>query len=331
MTSRASAHIQHHEVPVGDVELHAAVCGQGPAVVLCHGFPGLWYSWRHQLPALAAAGYRAIALDMRGYGRSSAPTDSAAYDRVNTVADVEGVLDAFDVEQAVFVGHDFGAHLVWDLPDWLPDRVRGLFQLSVPRVQPMPIRPSDAFKYLASQHFVHLEYFQEPGVAEAELDAQPRRFLATLFHALSGANRYLDCWQHPAFVDGRRNGYLEVLPEPPALPWSWLTDAELDYYATEFGRTGFTGGLNWYRAEDRVWEQNGAREHRPIEVPVGFIAGSADPVLQMLGEHPFEQMQELVPGLRGTEIIDGAGHFVQMERPAEVTAAMLRFLGDVHR
>lgn len=178
--------------------MHVAEQGEGPAVVLCHGFPGLWYTWRHQLAALSAAGYRAIAPDMRGYGRTTAPRDVTAYDRNTTVNDLVGLLDALDLHDAVFSGHDFGAHLVWDMPAWAGDRVRALIQLSVPRTRRLPVTPSVGFNYLASQHFTHLEYFQEPGVAESELDAQPKTFLATLFHALSGANRYLDCWDHPA-------------------------------------------------------------------------------------------------------------------------------------
>lgn len=194
--------------------MHIAEQGEGPAVVLCHGFPGLWYTWRHQLAALSAAGYRAIAPDMRGYGRTTAPRDAAAYDRGTTVGDLVGLLDALELRKAVFCGHDFGAHLVWDMPAWAADRVLALIQLSVPRTRRLPVKPSVGFNYLASQHFTHLEYFQEPGLAELELDAQPKAFLAALFHALSGANRYLDCWDHPARVNGKRNGYLDVLPNP---------------------------------------------------------------------------------------------------------------------
>lgn len=309
--------------------MHVAEQGEGPAVVLCHGFPGLWYTWRHQLAALSAAGYRAIAPDMRGYGRTTAPRDVTAYNRSTTVNDLVGLLDALDLHDAVFSGHDFGAHLVWDMPAWARDRVRALIQLSVPRTRRLPVTPSVGFNYLASQHFTHLEYFQEPGVAESELDAQPKTFLATLFHALSGANRYLDCWDHPARVGDKRNGYLDVLPSPPPLPWNWLSEQDLDYYAAEFTRTGFTGGLNWYRAEDLVWSQNEHLHDRPIGVPVTFIAGSADPVLEMLGRDPMTAMADLVPGLRSVLIVEGAGHFVQMERPDAVNTAMIEFLGSL--
>lgn len=274
------------------------------------------------MQALADAGYRAIAPDMRGYGASSTPTDFRVYDRTHTVADIVGLLDALDIDRAVFGGHDFGAHLVWDLPARAPDRVVALAQFSVPRVARMPVRPSVAFEYMAKQHFLHLHYFQRPGVAEAELDARPREFLAKLFHALSGDGRYLDCWGFPS--DG--NGYLDVLPEPPALPWSWLSEAEFDVYVDEFARTGFTGGLNWYRAEDLVWEQNAELHDTPVAVPTTFIVGAQDPVLEMMGDDPLVQTAARVPGLRSTHVIPGAGHFVQMEAADEVNAILVDFL-----
>lgn len=315
----------HRMLSVNGIDLHVVEQGEGPAVVLCHGFPGLWFTWRHQIGALAAAGYRVIAPDMRGYGRSSVPTDATAYDRRTTVGDLVGLLDALDIGQAVFAGHDFGAHLVWDLPAWAPGRVRALMQLSVPRTPRLPVRPTVVFAYLASQHFAHVHYFQEVGVADAELNAAPREFLAKIFHALSGANRYLDCWEFPS----EGNGYLDVLPDPPALPWSWLSQDEFDYYVDEFTRTGFTGGLNWYRAEDAVWEQNANLHDVPIEVPTVFVAGARDPVLEMMGRDPFGTMRDLVPGLVGAHVVDGAGHFVQMEKPGEVNAIWLDFLAGL--
>lgn len=324
MTDPATT-LTHRTVRVGDIDMHIAEQGTGDPIVLCHGFPGLWYSWRHQLSALSAAGYRVIAPDMRGYGRTDVPPDPRAYDRRHTVDDMVGLLDALGIEQAVFSGHDFGAQLVWDLPNWAPGRVRALMQLSVPRMPRQPIRPTDGFRYLASQHFVHLHYFQEYGPADRELGEHPKEFLSKIFHALSGANRYLDCWDFPS----EGNGYLDVLPEPPALPWSWLSESEFGYYVDEFTRTGFTGGLNWYRADDYVWEQNADLHNRPITVPTTFIAGSKDPVLEMMGENPFETMASMVPGLRSTHVIPDVGHFVQMEAAEQVNAAMLEFLGTL--
>ncbi|TDD83417.1 alpha/beta hydrolase [Actinomadura darangshiensis] len=315
--------VRHHMLDVGDVTLHVAEQGSGMPVVMCHGFPGLWYSWRHQLPVLAAAGYRAIALDMRGYGRSSRPTAADEYDRRHTVADLVGVLDVLGVDEAVFAGHDFGASLVWDLPQWAPGRVKALMQLSVPRVPVSKRPPSELYAMAAERHFLHTHYFQKPGPADEELGGDPERFLANVFWALSGAYRYLDIWRHP----GGENGYLDVLPEAPPLPWPWLSEDEFAYYVSEFQRTGFTGGLNWYRANDHVWKEKQARPDEPVTVPALFVVGDRDPVREMMGAD--DSMAGLVPGLRAVHVVEGAGHFVQMEAAGEVNDAMLAFLAGL--
>ncbi|SNT61244.1 Pimeloyl-ACP methyl ester carboxylesterase [Actinomadura meyerae] len=316
--------VRHRVLDVGGIALHVAEMGaeRGRPVVMCHGFPGLWYSWRHQLPVLAAAGYRAIAVDMRGYGRSERPASPEQYDRCRTVADMVGLLDALGMDDAVFVGHDFGAALVWDLPQWAPGRVKALMQLSVPRMPVSSRPPTELYARMAQQHFVHVHYFQEQGPADEELGAEPERFLANVFWALSGGYRYLDIWQHPS----EGNGYLDVLPEAPPLPWPWLSKDEFAYYVDEFRRTGFTGGLNWYRAYDHVWREKQMRPDEPVTVPTMFLVGERDPVLQMMGSNALKQMEELVPGLRDVHTVEGAGHFVQMEAPREVNEAMLAFL-----
>ncbi|WP_396445492.1 alpha/beta fold hydrolase [Actinomadura sp.] len=317
--------VRHRMVDAGGIALHAAEQGDGLPVVMCHGFPGLWYSWRHQLPVLAAAGYRAIAVDMRGYGRSGRPSSPGEYDRSRTVADMVGLLDALGIEEAVFAGHDFGAALVWDLPQWASGRVKALMQLSVPRMPVSRRPPTEIYARMAEQHFVHVHYFQEQGPADEELGAAPERFLANVFWALSGGYRYLDIWRHPS----EGNGYLDVLPEAPPLPWPWLTQDEFAYYVDEFRRTGFTGGLNWYRAYDHVWNEKQSRPDEPVTVPTMFLVGERDPVLQMMGPDALKQMEELVPGLREVHIVQRAGHFVQMEAAGEVNEAMLAFLAGL--
>lgn len=323
--SLGEGNVRHRMVDAGDIALHAAEQGDGLPVVMCHGFPGLWYSWRHQLPVLAAAGYRAIAVDMRGYGRSGRPSSPGEYDRSRTVADMVGLLDALGIEEAVFAGHDFGAALVWDLPQWAPGRVKALMQLSVPRMPVSRRPPTEIYARMAEQHFVHVHYFQEQGPADEELGAAPERFLANVFWALSGGYRYLDIWRHPS----EGNGYLDVLPEAPPLPWPWLTQDEFAYYVDEFSRTGFTGGLNWYRAYDYVWNEKQSRPDEPVTVPTMFLVGERDPVLQMMGPDALKQMEELVPGLREVHIVQRAGHFVQMEAAGEVNEAMLAFLAGL--
>lgn len=312
-------------VDTGGIRMRVLEQGSGPAVVLCHGFPGLAFSWRHQLPALAAKGFRAIAPDMRGYGGSDRPTRPAEYDRTHTVADMVGLLDALDIDRAVFVGHDFGAALVWDLPQWAPGRVRALIQLSVPRTGTEPTLPSAAFAKAAERHFLHLHYFQRPGVAEAELDGDPSGFLRRVFWALSGAYRYRDIFAFPS--DG--NGYLDVLPETPPLPWGWLSEAAFARYVETFTETGFTGGLNWYRAADHIWREKQHRPDEPITVPVCFITGDRDPVQQMKGSHSMDEMRATVPGLAELHSVEGAGHFVQMEAAQRVNKVMLAFLATL--
>jgi pimeloyl-ACP methyl ester carboxylesterase len=300
--------------------------GDGTPVVLCHGFPGLGYSYRHQLRPLADAGWRAVAVDMLGYGHSSAPADPAAYAHDAITADLLALLDHLGGERAVFVGHDFGAPAVWSLALRAPQRVAGLVLLSVP-YDPvrLPVPPTQVYARAAEQHFLHTHYFQQLGVADAELNADPRAFLARLFHALSGAFRYVDVWQHGS--DG--NGYLDVLPQAPPLPWPWLSHAEFEHYVEAFTRTGFTGGLNWYRALDVNWERDAPYAGKPLEVPTLFVAGAREPVLDVLGPAVLERMRASVPDLRGVHLLDGAGHWVQQERADQLNAVLIDFLATL--
>ena len=297
--------------------------GNGMPVIMCHGFPGLGYSFRHQMRAIADAGYRAVAPDMLGYGGSSAPSDPADYGHARITADLVALLDALDAPRGVFVGHDFGAPAAWNVALRAPERVAGLVLLSVPYdPDRLPVRPTTVYAKAAREHFLHLHYFQRPGIADRELARDPREFLARLFFALSGAYRYLDIWRQPS----PGLGYLDVLPQAPPLPWPWLTAAELDHCAEVFGRTGFTGGLNWYRALDLNWERGEAYAGRPIRTPTLFVAGSDEPVLQMLGPRAINRMTEFVPDLRGVHLLEGAGHWVQQERPDEVNRLVVSFL-----
>lgn len=319
-----AASIDHIRVSNGDVEIHAAVCGEGEPVIMCHGFPGLWYSWRHQLPAIAAAGWRAVALDMRGYGTSSAPSDPSRYQHDQVSTDVLAVLDDLGAERAVLVGHDFGAPFVWSMALRHPARVRAVVALSVPYdPRRAPARPTETFAAVARQHFLHLHYFQAPGVAEAELDANVRPFLTRLFWALSGAFRYTDIWSRPAAGPG----YLGALPEPPQPPpWPWLSARDLDEYVEQYGRSGFRGGLNWYRAIDLNWERAEPWAGMSIEVPALFVAGANDTVVEMSGPSALDLMRSHVPDLRGCHLIPDAGHWVQQEAPERLNELLVGFL-----
>ncbi len=315
------AHTRTLRIDGNDVHVHDV--GDGPAVLLCHGFPGLGYSFRHQLRALADAGFRAIAPDMRGYGGTHAPRDVAEYGLDRVLPELVGLLDACGVEKAVFVGHDFGGPVAWNAPLRFPTRVSGVVGLSVPyEPKRYPTRPSEIFAQTARSHFFHVHYFQEPGRAERELDARAGEFLRRAYHALSGAYRYADVWKHPS--EGR--GYLDVLPQAPDLPWEWMSAAEMRVYEETFTRTCFRGGLSWYRAYDRNWEISEPFVGARLDVPALYIAGAEDVVVAMGGERAIDRMRKHVPDLRGVHLIPGAGHWVQMERPTEVNRLLIDFL-----
>ncbi|MGH9246560.1 MAG: alpha/beta fold hydrolase [Acidimicrobiales bacterium] len=312
--------ITERTIRTNGIDLHVAEAGDGPLVVLAHGFPELAYSWRHQLPALAAAGYHAVAPDQRGYGRTSRPDAIEAYDIVHLTDDLLGLVDALGHDRAAFVGHDWGANVVWAMPLLAPERVKGVAGLSVPFVPRGSRRPTETMRYLFGDTWFYMLYFQEPGVADADLGHDPattmRRVLGTNF----GRAGRGDVGEMLGPRDGK--GFVERLPEPESRP-EWLTPADLDHFVAEFTRTGFTGGLNWYRNLDRNWELMADVDRATVEVPALFLAGRDDPVLMML---PPAVMDGWVSDLRATVLIDGAGHWVQQERPDEVNAALLDFL-----
>ena len=301
------------------IELHVTEAGSGPPVVLCHGFPELGLSWRHQMKPLAAAGYRVLAPDQRGYGRSSRPEAVEDYDIVHLTDDLLGLLDGIGEERAVFVGHDWGSMVVWNLSLRAPERVAGVVGMSVPFVPRPAAPPTVLFRQLFGDNFFYMLYFQAPGVADADLG----RDVATTMRRVLGGRAD----DPPADLfgpdDGR--GFVERLPEPSALP-DWLAVDELDQYITEFGRTGFTGALNWYRNLDRNWELMPDFADTKVTMPAAFIAGAADPVLMMTSP---ANMDGWVLDLRATVLVEGAGHWVQQQQPDAVNGALLGFLAEV--
>jgi pimeloyl-ACP methyl ester carboxylesterase len=296
--------VRERTVSTNGIDLHLLEDGEGPLVVLCHGFPELAYSWRHQLPALAAAGFHVVAPDMRGYGASSAPALVEAYDLLELCADLTGLLDVLGESDAVFVGHDWGAHAVWQLAVIHPERVRGVAGLSVPFVPRAPAEPIPIMRRHLGEDF-YIVWFQQPGVADAELARDVRRTLTT-------RRAWTASWA------------AEVDKHPQRPPW--LSEEDLAYYVAAFERTGFTGGLNWYRNMDRNWALTEPFAKRLIEQPALFVTGERDLVRTFM---PVEAMHGWATDLRDEIVIDGAGHWVQQEEPEQVNAALLQFLAEV--
>lgn len=299
------------------MKLHYESQGEGPLVVLCHGFPELAYSWRHQIPALAAAGYRVVAPDQRGYGRSPIPAAIEDYDIEHLTDDLLELLDDLGEEHAVFVGHDWGSLVVWSLALRAPERMAGVAALSVLFQRRGQMAPLAAIR--KAYPWFYMLYFQEPGVADADLGRDPATTLRRMMTALGSGD--------PTSLAGEQDGrgLVERMPEPSSLP-GWITQEELDHYAAEFTRTGFTGGINWYRNIDRNWDLMAAYDGAKVTVPALFIGGTKDPTLRA---ERVVRLGEWVSDLRGAHLLEGAGHWLQQERPDEVNALLLAFLKDI--
>ncbi|HTY30211.1 alpha/beta hydrolase [Mycobacterium sp.] len=311
-------------VETNGVQLRVIEAGDrgAPVVILAHGFPELAYSWRHQIPALAGAGYHVLAPDQRGYGGSSRPHPIEAYNIHELTADLVGLLDDVGAERAVWVGHDWGAPVVWHAPLLHPDRVAAVAALSVPALPRPKEAPTQTWRKRFGENFFYILYFQEPGVADAELDADPAR---TMRRMMGGLGASADPIAGLRMIAPGPEGFVDRLPEPDGLP-DWISQEELDHYIAEFSRTGFTGGLNWYRNFDRNWETTPQLRDAKIPVPCLFIAGTADPVLTFTR---VDRASEAISGPYRQVMIEGAGHWLQQERPGEVNAILLEFLNGL--
>ena len=322
--------VNHRFVQVNGIRMHFAEQGQGPLVILAHGFPELWYNWRHVLPALAAAGYHAVAPDMRGYGQTDAPIDIAAYSQTQAVGDMVGLVHALGYEQAVIIGHDTGASTAANCAILRPDMFRAVVQLSVPysaRVKEAP-RPSEAnLRRVPPDKQFYITYYQDPGVAEKVLDADPKRTLRMWLYSSSGGTPP----QHRArYTFGLNETALDGRSEPEKLP-AWLKPEDLDYFAAEFSRTGFRGALNWYRAQDMFWAATPFLVGRQILQPVLFIGGADDPWIAQVGQAAVDNLEKSIPNLWKKVLLPGVGHSVEQEAPTEVTSLILEFLRYVDR
>ena len=304
-----------------NIHVRYAEAGSGPLVLFCHGWPESWYSWRHQLKAVSEAGFRTVAPDMRGYGGTQSPEPVEQYTLFHLVGDMAELVKALGETKAVIVGHDWGAPVAWHAALWRPDLFTAVCAMSVPYSPPGYIDILSALEKLGINDF-YLQYFQKPGVAEAELQQDIRSALRRLYFTASGD------MTDTSKGFGRLPGgtLLGNTADTEKLP-AWMSETDLDYYADEFARAGFRGGLSWYRNLRRNWELGGPWRGQPIRQPSLFIAGSRDGVLRFpAAKAQLEAYPKTLPGLRGSHILEGAGHWVQQERPAEVNKLLVDFL-----
>jgi pimeloyl-ACP methyl ester carboxylesterase len=320
--------VEHVFVDAGEIRMHAAVSGpaDGPAVLLCHGFPESWYSWRHQLRALAEAGYRVIAPDQRGYGRTDAPPEVSSYSQVHLVGDLVGLLNALDIRSATVVGHDWGAPVAWHAALFRPDVFPAVVGISVPFGPRLPggARPTEMLRSALGDAFFYVLYFQDAGVAEGELDADIRGTLRRILYSISGDIPPQDF----RFFDPGARCFNDLLREPAALP-DWLSEEDLDIFVGEFERRGtFRHGLNWYRNIDQSWELLAPFVNAKVLQPALFIGAERDAIFGLTPEG-VAATREWVPQLREPVWVPDCGHWIQQEEPEIVNAALLEFLATV--
>jgi pimeloyl-ACP methyl ester carboxylesterase len=319
----AMPEVTHRMIGTNGIRLHVAEQGDGPLVILCHGFPECWYSWRHQLPALAKAGFRAVALDLRGYGRSDRPEEVEKYTILHDIGDIVGLVGALGAKQAVIAGHDIGAAIAWQAALLRPDRFRAVIALSPPfRSRGFGDSGPPTTLMPRNDNAVFYQLFFQTPEAEAGLGRDLRRTFRSQFYMLSG--------DRPPSAGGgwfaagmlpRKGG---PLTDPPSLP-AWVTESDIDVYVAEFTRSGFHGPLAWWRNIDRGWELMAPFAGAAVTVPALYMAGDRDVIVAVFSQDIAKQ-SALVPKLRPAIMLPGCGHWTQQERAPEVGAAMIDFL-----
>lgn len=317
--------LKHRLVPSPAGRIHLVEQGTGPLVLLVHGFPESWYSWRHQLPVLAAAGYRAVAVDVRGYGRSSRPGGTDPYRMLDLVEDNAAVVRALGERSAVVIGHDWGSNIAAHSALVRPDVFRAVGMLSVPYAPPGGPRPSDVFARMGGEEEFYVSYFQQPGRAEAEIEPDVRGWLAGFYAALSADTMPGPDAPDPHFVS--RGGTLRERFPAGSRP-AWLGEDELDIYAGEFERTGLSGALARYRNMDRDWEDLAGFEGAPLTQPSLFVGGGLDASTTWMAD-AIAAFPTTLPGLTSSHILDGCGHWIQQERPEEINRLLTDWLASL--
>ena len=321
------AEINRRNVQSNGLNMHIAEAGSGPLVILCHGFPESWYSWRHQLNALADAGYYVVAPDQRGYGDTDAPEAIDDYTIFHLVGDIVGLVSALGEEQAVIVGHDWGSPVAWNSAMLRPDVFRAVASLSVPIGPRGSTPPLVSLKQLFGDRFFYQLYFQTPGVAEHELRNDVAKTMRKMLFGASGSvnrSNFFDRGSDPAPDTAFM---LERMPDPGDDLPSWLTKEDIEFYTAAFTKAGFRGGLNWYRNIDRNWALSGSLQGLKINQPAFFMTGTRDVV--PFSEQALEGMKAVLTNLVDVVVLDDIGHWTQQEAADDVNAGLIRFLNGL--
>lgn len=320
--------MQSRLVQANGTEVHIREQGEGPLVLLAHGFPETSYAWRHQISALAEAGYHAVAPDMRGYGQTDAPAEVERYTALDVVGDLVGLLDALGEASAVIVGNDWGSTVAWQAALTRPDRFRGVASIGVPMMGPSPIPPTEIFPQ-TPYALLYTLYFQSPGVAEGEFEKDIATTLRKIYFAASrdaGPRKDGDGTPNPFGMVSRSEGLLATLPEPERMP-AWLPEEDLRVFVQDFERSGFRGGLNYYRNLDANWYLARSMAGRVVDVPAIYLAGEQDVGLSIPGMREIiDAMPALVPKLTRSIILPDCGHWAAQEKPEQVNGHLIEFL-----
>ena len=320
--SQRYPNINQRRVETNGISLNIAEQGEGPLVLMLHGFPESWYSWRHQFSALAEAGYHAVAPDMRGYGESDKPFEIEAYNQVEVVNDIIGLIPALGYETAVVFGHDWGAPTAWSCALNHPDKVSAVGALSVPFRPRGDSPPLATMKAIFKDRFFYQLYFQEPGKAETELEKDPALTIRKFYHMASGEMNTSLLSEKSADAD-----LLSDLPDPGTEMGPWISEEDVSFYANEFRQSGFRGPLSYYRNMDLTWELT-KDSPQQISQPALFVAGERDGVILMAAD-ALKELDKHVTDLRVNKLIPKIGHWTQQEAPQEVNQALIQFLEEI--
>ncbi|KAJ1700073.1 hypothetical protein LUZ63_008585 [Rhynchospora breviuscula] len=312
--------ISHKTMEVNGISMHVAEKGpaDGPAILFVHGFPELWYSWRHQILSLSARGYCCIAPDMRGFGDTTAPPSISSYTIFHLVGDLIALLDSLSLPQVFVVGHDWGAIIAWQLCMFRPDRVKALVNLSFAFMPRNPaVKVVDHFRSMYGDNYYICRY-QEYGVADEEYASMDPKFFFKIVLTVSSTGGPISF----------SKASMESLMEPTVLP-DWLSEEDIEYFATKFQKSGFTGGINYYRCMDLNWELTAPWTGAQIKVPTKYIVGDLDLTYHYPGIQDFIHkggLKSHVPLLKEAVVVQGAGHFIQQERPEEISDHIYEFI-----